>query len=115
MNMQLETDLARSARRKIEGSTNIDGRGPSVWDDMAARKNSDGTLKIIDGSSGEPATDSYNRYREDVALLRSFGVNCHVSQGRLLHSTITDHIDMLTCSASRYRGLVSFPLEDRET
>lgn len=49
---------------------------------MAARKNADGTLKIVDGSSGDPATDSYNRYREDVALLKSFDVNCHVSRWR---------------------------------
>jgi hypothetical protein len=29
-----------------------------VWDDMCARKNEDGSTKILDGSSGADATDS---------------------------------------------------------
>lgn len=65
--------------RQIEGSVDVDGRGRSVWDDMAARRNADGTLKIVDGSSGEPGTDSYYRYKEDIALLKSYGVTSHVS------------------------------------
>lgn len=64
---------------QIEGSTDVDGRGPSVWDDMCARNNEDGTPKIVDKTDGKTATDSYKLWKEDIALVKSLGVNSHVS------------------------------------
>lgn len=53
---------------QIEGSLKSDGRGPSVWDDVAA-----------DGSdtTAEPAADHYRRWRDDIKLLKRLGVNAY--------------------------------------
>ena len=57
---------------QIEGSTEKDGRGPSIWDTFCAIPG-----KIADGSSGDVATDSYRRWREDVRLLQAYGVKAY--------------------------------------
>lgn len=57
---------------QIEGSTHVDGRGPSIWDVFAARPGA-----IADGATGEPACDHYRRYREDVALMGWLGVRAY--------------------------------------
>lgn len=41
----------------------------SIWDEFAHRN---GT--IADGSNGDVACDSYNKYKEDVQLLKAMGV-----------------------------------------
>lgn len=41
----------------------------SVWDTYVRIQN-----KVADGSTGDVACDSYNRYKEDVALLKDLGV-----------------------------------------
>ncbi|BFZ65203.1 hypothetical protein YB2330_006366 [Saitoella coloradoensis] len=61
-----------TAAYQIEGSWNEDGRLPSVWDTYAHTP-----AKIIDGSNGDIACDSYHRYKEDIALLKSYGVNAY--------------------------------------
>ncbi len=53
-----------SAAPQIEGAPDIDGRGPSIWDVFAKKP---GT--IIDHSDASYATDSYRRYKDDVALI----------------------------------------------
>lgn len=57
---------------QIEGSTEADGRGPSIWDTFCAIPG-----KIADGSSGAVACDSYRRWREDVALLKELGARTY--------------------------------------
>ncbi|XP_038709412.1 beta-glucosidase 24-like [Tripterygium wilfordii] len=57
---------------QIEGSTTEGGRGPSIWDAFVKIPG-----KIMDGSSLETAIDSYNRYKEDVLLLKLLGVNSY--------------------------------------
>lgn len=57
---------------QIEGSTNADGRGKSWWDDFAKLPG-----KTLDGRDGDVATDSYNRWEEDLDLLASYGVNSY--------------------------------------
>ncbi|KDE02348.1 beta-glucosidase 1B [Microbotryum lychnidis-dioicae p1A1 Lamole] len=66
-----------TASYQIEGSVDVDGRGSTVWDDMCQRKNEDGSLKVVDGTDGSLATDSYRRYSEDIALMKSYGANCY--------------------------------------
>ncbi|KAI0084718.1 intracellular family 1 beta glucosidase [Irpex rosettiformis] len=61
-----------TASYQIEGSTDKGGRGPSIWDKFTSIP---GT--ISDGSSGETATDSYRLWKEDVALLKSYGVKAY--------------------------------------
>lgn len=47
-----------TASFQIEGSTNADGRGKSIWDDFS---NTPG--KTLDGQGGDVATDSYRASR----------------------------------------------------
>jgi beta-glucosidase len=52
-----------------EGAAAIGGRSPSVWDTFARQSG-----KIQDGSSPAVATDFYNKYKQDIALMKSMGV-----------------------------------------
>ncbi|KAI0765346.1 beta-glucosidase 1A [Fomes fomentarius] len=61
-----------TASYQIEGSTTADGRAPSIWDTFSHKP---GTTK--DGSNGDVATDSYSRWREDVALLKQYEVKAY--------------------------------------
>ena len=45
---------------------------PSIWDTFAHTPG-----KIIDGTTGDTATDSYNRWEEDIALLKSYGAKAY--------------------------------------
>jgi beta-glucosidase/6-phospho-beta-glucosidase/beta-galactosidase len=47
-----------------------DGKGPNIWDTFTHKDPS----PIFDGSTGDVACDSYNKYKEDVQLLKSIGV-----------------------------------------
>ncbi|KAJ8509392.1 hypothetical protein ONZ45_g8418 [Pleurotus djamor] len=71
-----------TAAYQIEGSTAAGGRGPSIWDTFAAQPG-----KTADGKSGDEATDSYRRWKEDIALLKSYGVKAYrfsVSWSRII-------------------------------
>ena len=57
---------------QIEGSTDADGRGKSIWDDFAKVPG-----KILDGRDGDVATDSYKLWKEDLALLVKYGVKSY--------------------------------------
>ncbi|KII91962.1 glycoside hydrolase family 1 protein [Plicaturopsis crispa FD-325 SS-3] len=61
-----------TASFQIEGSTETDGRGPSIWDEFARTPG-----KTLDGRDGDVATDSYRLWREDIALLKSYGVKSY--------------------------------------
>ena len=52
---------------QIEGSLDVDGRGPSIWDDFPSDA----------GETGAVACDHYRRWREDVDLIASLGVNAY--------------------------------------
>jgi beta-glucosidase len=61
-----------TAAYQIEGAARADGRGLSVWD----------TFSRVPGNvhgedTGDIACDSYYRYREDVALMASMGLNAY--------------------------------------
>jgi beta-glucosidase len=61
---------AATAAYQIEGATDADGRGPSVWDTFSHTPG-----KVRGGDTGDVACDSYHRYREDADLLRSLGLS----------------------------------------
>lgn len=65
----LRWSVATSAFQ-IEGSRAADGRGRSIWDDAV-----DTPGAIIDGSTADPADDSYRRSAEDIALVAGLGVD----------------------------------------
>lgn len=57
---------------QIEGGWNQDGKGPSVWDAFCTIPG-----KIANGESGDVACDHYNRYKEDVQMLKRLGVTAY--------------------------------------
>jgi beta-glucosidase len=57
---------------QIEGSTNADGRGETVWDRFVRRP-----WTIVDGSNANVACDHYRRMPGDVELLRWLGVGAY--------------------------------------
>jgi len=63
---------AATAAYQIEGGWNEDGKGESIWDKFTKI---DG--KIVDGSSGEVACDSYHKYKEDVQLLKKMNMTAY--------------------------------------
>lgn len=61
-----------TAAFQIEGATREDGRGESIWDCFCA------TLgKVLNGDTGDPACDHYHRWRDDIALMKSLGLQAY--------------------------------------
>lgn len=54
---------------QIEGGHDQEGKGPSIWDAFAAKKNA-----IANNDSPNVAADFYTHYKEDIALAKSMGV-----------------------------------------
>jgi beta-glucosidase len=63
---------AATAAYQIEGATDADGRGLSVWDTFTRTPG-----KVRGGDTGDIACDSYHRYPEDADLLRSLGLSAY--------------------------------------
>ncbi len=61
---------AATAAYQIEGAAHEDGRAESIWDRFCATPG-----KVRNGDSGAVACDFYHRYPEDVALMRSLGLD----------------------------------------
>lgn len=61
-----------SAAYQIEGGYNQDGKGPSIWDVWA---HIDG--KTFEGTNGDIACDHYNRFKEDIALMKEMGLKTY--------------------------------------
>jgi len=61
-----------TASYQIEGAVNEDGRGPTNWDVFSHTPG-----KVFGGDTGDVATDSYHRYKEDTQLLKNLGVKTY--------------------------------------
>ncbi len=57
---------------QVEGAAREDGRGPSIWDTRCTLPG-----KVHKGGSGDVSCDHYNRYPEDIAIMRSLGVDAY--------------------------------------
>ena len=71
-----------TAAYQIEGSPLADGAGPSIWHRFSHTPG-----RTARGETGDVACDHYNRYRDDVALMKSLGLNAYrfsISWSRLL-------------------------------
>ncbi len=53
-----------TASYQIEGASNIDGKGESIWDKFTHTPG-----KIKNNENGDVAVDHYNRYKEDIKLM----------------------------------------------
>jgi beta-glucosidase len=61
-----------TASYQIEGAWNEDGRGLSIWDTFSHTPG-----KIQHGDTGDVADDHYHRWREDIGLMASLGLNAY--------------------------------------
>ena len=57
---------------QIEGAAHTDGRGASVWDTFCATPGN-----VVNAENGDVACDHYNRYPEDVAIMKELGVTSY--------------------------------------
>ena len=57
---------------QIEGDYKEDGKGLNVWDVFSHEPG-----RIRDGKTPDVACDHYHRYKEDVQLMKSLGVNAY--------------------------------------
>ncbi|WP_316756396.1 GH1 family beta-glucosidase [Pedobacter aquatilis] len=57
-----------TAAAQIEGTSDMYGKGPSIWDTFSAKNG-----KIKKGHKINAACDFYHRYREDIALVKVLG------------------------------------------
>ncbi|KAK4753692.1 hypothetical protein SAY87_001796 [Trapa incisa] len=72
-----------SASYQYEGAANVDGRGPSIWDTFTHKY----PEKIADRSNGDVAVDSYDKYKEDVGIMKDMGLDAYrfsISWSRIL-------------------------------
>ena len=61
-----------SSAYQIEGATNEDGRGESIWDRYCRVPG-----LVANGETGDVACDHYHRYEEDLDLMASLGVGLY--------------------------------------
>lgn len=57
---------------QIEGAFDTDGRGTSIWDTFSKTPG-----KVVNAETGDIACDHYNRYKEDVALMKQLGMQTY--------------------------------------
>ena len=61
-----------TASYQIEGAFDTDGRGPSIWDTFSKTPG-----KVVNGDTGDLACDHYNRFEEDIAIMKDLGVSAY--------------------------------------
>lgn len=58
-----------TAAYQIEGAFDSDGKGPSIWDELTAKKGA-----IFQDQTGQVACDFYHKYEEDILLLKAMNI-----------------------------------------
>ncbi|CAN1250219.1 Beta-glucosidase 24 [Linum perenne] len=85
---------------QVEGASNIDGKGPSVWD----RFTHDFPDRIEGGGNGDIAIDHYHRFKEDVQRMVYMNVDAYrfsISWPRVIPSK-NNSISLLNCNCHFY-------------
>lgn len=98
-----------TASYQIEGSPNADGRLPSIWDTFSHTPN-----RTADGATGDKATESYKFWKDDVALLKSYGVKAYrfsLSWSRIV-PTGSRHSEVNQAGINHYRRFIEALLEN---
>ena len=63
---------AATAAYQFEGAWNEDGKGESIWDRFSHTPG-----KIENGDTGDVACDHYHRWREDIELMKYYGLKAY--------------------------------------
>jgi beta-glucosidase len=63
---------AATASYQIEGAWNADGKGESIWDRFSQTPGN-----VTNNDTGNIACDHYNRYPEDIAIMRKLGLKAY--------------------------------------
>ncbi|KAG5891685.1 hypothetical protein JTB14_020102 [Gonioctena quinquepunctata] len=81
-----------TAAYQIEGAWDLDGKGEQVWDTFVHEH----PERIAGRATGDVASDSYHRYKEDVACMKEVGVNYYrfsIAWSRILPNGTIDNIN----------------------
>ena len=63
---------AATSSYQIEGAWNDDGKGESIWDRFSHTPG-----KVLNGDTGDHAAEHYDRYQEDVDLMKKIGLQAY--------------------------------------
>lgn len=63
-----------TAAYQIEGAWNIDGKGPSIWDEYTHSH----PEKIIDHQNADVGPDSYNFFLDDIEAVKNLSVKNNI-------------------------------------
>ena len=63
---------AATAAYQIEGAAHEDGRKPSIWDTYSRTPG-----RVLNGDTGDVATDHYHRWPEDIDTMRALGLRAY--------------------------------------
>jgi len=61
-----------TASYQIEGGAHEGGRGPSIWDTFSRTPG-----KVLNGDTGDVASDHYHRVAQDVAIMKDLGLEAY--------------------------------------
>lgn len=67
---------AATSAFQTEGAWNIDGKGPSIWDEFTHKY----PEKIKDRQNADVATNSYEYYEDDIKAVKNLGVSVKLKQ-----------------------------------
>ncbi|KAK4883856.1 hypothetical protein RN001_000127 [Aquatica leii] len=93
---------------QIEGAWNEDGKGENIWDRMTHTM----PEKIMDGSNGDVACNSYNKLNEDIAIIKHLGLQFYrfsLSWSRILPNGTLNKINQ--AGIDYYNNLINKLIE----
>lgn len=103
-----------SSSYQIEGAFAEDGKGLSIWDTFSNKSGN-----ISHDENGNKACDHYHRYREDIALMKSLGIQAYrfsISWSRIFPDGIVKdsdgNIHYNKAGLDFYDNIVNFCLEN---
>ncbi|XP_069695517.1 myrosinase 1-like isoform X2 [Periplaneta americana] len=93
---------AATSSYQIEGAWNVDGKGESDWDRLSRKQ------IVLDGSNGDVACDSYHKFKEDVQLLKTLGVQFYrfsIAWSRVIPDGYINHVNQ--AGVDYYNSLIN--------
>ncbi len=63
---------AATSSYQIEGAWDKDGKGESIWDRFSHQEGN-----VLNGDTGDQACDHYNRFKEDIALMKELNLDSY--------------------------------------